>query len=355
MDCQERLVEQVERVRKVSNTTRQFVYRNLVKALPWYSAVREKLDDPAYAGWFLKFRDGVNGTYSSKPCTGDKCSAFYHDQDQTPQFPHGDGSCTAPCDCGDQPCGEYLWDHRNGSSLRRFLIDEFVLGPDGLGHPDIAGVFLDDAWSDTPEPVAPWWPKEGFCSGGPIGGPTEEYPNCTQDMGLTQQDTTALKHEWSTTIAELRLALVAHGGFNWQMFAQSTDLPADAAHCEAYFADACRPGGGKRFKAPWVYQFTDPKSGRNLPKVKEDLATFLLARGDYAWIGYGWIGCAPQVEYYRPPELDVDVGAPVDATCKPQPAAAGGSGGRRFVREYSKATVSFDCGTMAAAIRMKPQ
>lgn len=347
MDCQERLVTQVEQVKRVSPSTRAFVYRNLVKALPWYTLVREKLDDPAYAGWFLKFRDGINGTgYSSPPCTGKKCSEFYHDQDQTPEHPVGDGSCTDACDCGQQPCGEYLWDHRNGSSLREFLIEEFVFGPDGLGHEGIAGVFLDDGWDDAPQTAQPWWPKEGFCNGGPIGGPTEEFPNCTQDMGLTQHDTASLKQEWTKTLEMLRREVIARGKFTWQMFTQSTDLPADTSSCMAYFADACRPRGGKRYGVPWVYEFTDARIGRKLPKVKEDLATFLLARGDYAWIGYGWIGCAPQVEYYRPPALDVDYGMPVgNATCK-------GDDGR-FVREYTKATVSFDCHTMEAEIAMK--
>ena len=44
--------------------------------------------------------------------------------------------------------------------LRRFLIDEFVLGADGMAHPDIDGIFLDDGWADAPEPAASWWPKE---------------------------------------------------------------------------------------------------------------------------------------------------------------------------------------------------
>ena len=61
----ERLLTQVEQVKRVSPSTRTFVYRNLVKALPWYTSVREKLGDPAYSGWFLKYRDGINGTYSS--------------------------------------------------------------------------------------------------------------------------------------------------------------------------------------------------------------------------------------------------------------------------------------------------
>ena len=80
MDCQERLVEQAKRVKAINPSTKIFVYRNLVKALPWYTSVREKLDDANYEGWFLKFRDDGkdrNGYYSN-PCTGigknKKCS-----------------------------------------------------------------------------------------------------------------------------------------------------------------------------------------------------------------------------------------------------------------------------------------
>jgi hypothetical protein len=347
MDCQERLITQAQKIRKSNPSTKTFVYRNLVKALPWFSSVREKLDDPAYSGWFLKYRDGGKGkNYSSNPCTGRKCSVYYHDQDQTPEHPRGDGSCIDECDCGTQPCGEYLWDHRN-NSLREFLISEFVLGPDGIGNAAVDGVFLDDKWRNTSEKRSPFWPKEGFCPEGPIGGPSEEYPNCTEDMGLTQQDTTDITNAWKETIDQAKSKIVAAGGFNWQLFTQSTDLPANPGACRAYFSDACRPGGGKRYSIPWVYQFTDPKSGRNLPNVTGDLATFLLARGDYAWIGYGWIGCAPTVEYYRPPELDVDYGVPLDVCVKAD------SRGSFFKRNYTKATVTFDCETMDAKIEMK--
>ena len=30
---------------------------NTIKALNWYGSVREKLDDPKYASWFIKFKD----------------------------------------------------------------------------------------------------------------------------------------------------------------------------------------------------------------------------------------------------------------------------------------------------------
>jgi hypothetical protein len=58
-----------------------------------YSSVREKLLDPQFAGFFLRFKPGgSNGTnkWHMDPCTPSqvghaaKCSQFYHDQEQTP-------------------------------------------------------------------------------------------------------------------------------------------------------------------------------------------------------------------------------------------------------------------------------
>jgi hypothetical protein len=111
MNCEELLIEQAALIKAVSPNTRIWVYRNLVKALPWYTDVQVKINDPAYAGWFLPFSG--TGNYHVPTCDNNwdppRCSNLYHDQDQTPQHPHGDGSCTSPCDCGGVPCGEYLW------------------------------------------------------------------------------------------------------------------------------------------------------------------------------------------------------------------------------------------------------
>ena len=142
MDCEERLQTQARATKAASKgQAHVFVYRNLVKALPWFSAVREKLDDPRYAGWFLRFDPARKGQYHVPACAAEnatKCSAFYHDQEQTPEVPtpaapHPDGACGGGvCDCGGQPCGEYLFDHRNGS-LRDWLVNELVLGPTAVG------------------------------------------------------------------------------------------------------------------------------------------------------------------------------------------------------------------------------
>ena len=87
MDCEERLVAQAELVKGKNAEAKVWVYRNLVKALPWYSSVREKITDPSYSGFFLKFKEGgSNGTnkWHMDPCTNssvgaqNKCSDFYH-------------------------------------------------------------------------------------------------------------------------------------------------------------------------------------------------------------------------------------------------------------------------------------
>ena len=48
MDCEKRLQTQA-RMTKAAGGLHVFVYRNVVKALPWFASVREKLDDPAYS------------------------------------------------------------------------------------------------------------------------------------------------------------------------------------------------------------------------------------------------------------------------------------------------------------------
>ena len=135
MNDDERLTAQAEMVIAADpgvkgEQPRVWQYRNTIKALNWIGQVREKLDDPAYSGWFVRFRDykgaasnhscatplannpptppdGVRFSDHVPACTFEKCSGFYHDQGQTPEYPSGDGSCvSAECDCGANPCGE---------------------------------------------------------------------------------------------------------------------------------------------------------------------------------------------------------------------------------------------------------
>ena len=95
--CQQNLRVQAAMTKAANNDTKVFVYRNMVKALPWYKAVREKLVDPDFSGFFLPFKDASSNTSvprcdSPAPPQNRSCSRLYHDQEQTPH-----GECGVPC------------------------------------------------------------------------------------------------------------------------------------------------------------------------------------------------------------------------------------------------------------------
>jgi hypothetical protein len=52
-----------------SPNTKAFVYRNMIKALPWFTSVRKKITDPAYAPWFMNFSKEVVADHTKVPCT----------------------------------------------------------------------------------------------------------------------------------------------------------------------------------------------------------------------------------------------------------------------------------------------
>ena len=58
------MVQQAIALKKLNPKSKQFVYRNLVKALVWFPTVQKALADPAYSGFFIKFRP-ENGTKTS--------------------------------------------------------------------------------------------------------------------------------------------------------------------------------------------------------------------------------------------------------------------------------------------------
>ena len=64
--------------------------------------MRKTLEDPAYADWYFKFKPQCLSNSSacfSKKCDKAQpslCSDLFHEQEQSPGYPHGDGDCLAP-------------------------------------------------------------------------------------------------------------------------------------------------------------------------------------------------------------------------------------------------------------------
>ena len=107
----------------------------------------------------------------------------------------------------------------------------------------------------------------------------------------------------------------------------------------------------------------------------ENIASFLIMRGPFAYMGFAWQGCTntsgspvrhnytPCIsvasprgwrifltshlgrQFRRPPEVDVDHGVPLGLAKEVEPGV--------FVREWSKATAKMDCNVFRGEVRMK--
>ena len=340
-------MEQVAMTAAASPSTTSFIYRNAIKALPWYTLIRNKITDPAYSAWFLHFGPPTvgNGWHVSS-CddnyTPPRCSNLYHDQGQTPEYPHGDGDCTAPgCDVGSIPVGEYLLDFRavnisvNGQTFQDWYIDEYMFGPTGLGNAGVSGFYVDDDWS--------------------ANGPSEMDHNAVVDMGLSVADVTEITNAYLALTELFYARVLTSGKFIWDQFLNhdpyaplNGDCPqpwVKKASCANDLRTLCNATAQPQSRAllygmsPGSCTGTDPS---HLTMVDEDIANFLLVRGPYAYLGTGWSGCNKRFE--RPPEFDIDVGEPLGFCAE----TATGSG--IFSRSYTKVTVSMDCATFTPTI-----
>jgi hypothetical protein len=129
--CEEALVSQAEATDAVGAGGRSMVYRNSVKALPWFSLVRAKLEDRRFERWFLPW-----GGCKNYDCGDNATANLYHSFLQTP-------NATGDCGAG-VACAQYFFDVRN-ESLRAWLASDYILGPTGLGNPAIHGFYFDGA------------------------------------------------------------------------------------------------------------------------------------------------------------------------------------------------------------------
>ena len=339
MNCSELLYEQVNQVKAINPNKRVFVYRNSIKALPWYTSVRLTLSDPAYSPWFLNFTAGnVHVPRCDTNYQPPLCSNYYHDQSQTPEYPQGDGNCAAPgCDVGPIPVGEYLWDPRAANisvynqTLLDWLINSYIFDNTGGGSDLIDGFFFDDLWS--------------------VAGPSEFEAHAVEDMGLTKQDLIEITEAYYANMKIIEQTVIDRGKFSWQMlYTDGATCPRPLVTnttCSQALRSQCTPNSLAQTSA-MMYAFSPGGcecQTNNLYDLQQDLANFLLIRGDYGWLGHGWCGCS--IEYSNPPELTYDYGTPLGLCNETQPNSG------IFVRQYTKATVQMDCNTWTGTINMK--
>jgi hypothetical protein len=192
-------------------------------------------------------------------------------------------------------------------------------------------------------------------------GPTEVSPFAVADMGLSPHEVAEMRQAYTWAMDSVYSALRRRGLFAWQMLwnGDSGTFSSDGLRevaltgpsplvtrprCAAQLRGYCNASGHARLHAvAMVYAFTD---GSKAPHVTQDLASFLLIRGPYAWLGTGWNGC--DATYVRPAMLDtLVVGVPLGNCSETAP----GSG--VFVREYSRSSVRMDCTTWTGTFTPK--
>ncbi len=360
MDSEACILKQAEAVLAVDpgvpkQGPRVWAYRNTIKALNWYSSVREKLDDPKYSSWFIKFKDyhgrASNGSYAVPACdwygnatSPAKCSGFYHDQEQTPEHRGGgpdypvDGQCVEQCDCGEtNPCGEYIFDHRggevDGQNFTEWFISSYMISEETLLH--------RDPKTGRPQMIGLGWLDDAMT----LQGPTEEDRNFQQDAGLSNETMQELVDAYRNSMEALKAKVLPMGGYWWQLMDgagmqlnRNFPVPVNASRCVDVLRTRCGHAAPPTWKRMQMYNIPKGGAGVDDHGFTQYTAEFLLTRGPFAMLGYSWYGCtngdaAPN----RAKEWDMDFGVP-SGTCQETGENTG-----VFSRTYSKATVEWDC------------
>ena len=241
------------------------------------------------------------------------------------------------------------------SSIPQVIVNEYIGGRTGLGDPAISGFFIDDYWCSnllTPG-----------CND-PVQGATEIDRYQQLDMGLTDADIKDLTTAWATTMGQVQAEILRKGGYTWSlMYGQSNAnaAPTLISHstCITELQAACNPGPDNLWQST-ARLVGMTVNGSSLPQLKEDLAFFLLARGPFAWLGWGVWGMTwpfnpepahgelPPLPHGvpRPNEFDLDYGVPQGLCHRTAPGI--------FERKWSKAQIKLDCNAFTGIITPVP-
>jgi len=274
------------------------------------------------------------------------CTDLYHDQGQTPGYPHGDGDCSPPaCDVGSVPVGEYLFDFTavnqsvNGQTFIDWYVNDYFFGPTGAGNTLIIGFYVDDYWGSN--------------------GANEMDRNHLQDLGFnkSQLDAQVAAYTWAANIVYAET--LKRGKFIWDQFLNhdpfaplNGDCPqpwVKKATCANDLRSLCSPTAQPQTRA-LLYGFSPGSctgtNSDNLQYPNQDVANFLLVRGPYAFLGNGWLGCSKEYEY--PAQLfNADYGTPSGVCYETSPNSS------IFRRDFDKSTVQIDCSSWTPTITFK--
>ena len=177
-------------------------------------------------------------------------------------------------------------------------------------------------------------------------------PGAIEAIGLSPSDVDDLVAAFTVSFHAKINATVRAGGFVFDMLNTAgwpeTNATSAPATCATLLRDFCGEDGPAQ-TAPLLLELSrvNHTSPWPLPWPDQNLASFLLVRGPYAWLGYIWSNCHDPSTFVRPPSFDVDYGTPLNFCSETAPASG------VFTRNYTLADVALDCGSFTSTIVMK--
>lgn len=250
-----------------------------------------------------------------------------------------------------EPCAEYIFDHRGGEvegrTFREWYINEYMVSNETLFHRNPA--------TGQAQPIGLGWLDDSMKP----GGPTEEDKNYIADTGASPEDMKEQVAAYQESILELKRKVVPMGGFWWQLMdgggavlnpGRKTPTHITPAQCNTFLRERCVPKPSTWNKMQ-LYNIPNGGSGVTDQGFTDYTAEFMLTRGPYALLGYSWCGCTNgEQERPRAKEWDDDFGLPVGGGVACEETA---SGSGVYQREYTGATVQWDCQTGHGTITRK--
>jgi len=314
---------------------RCFVYDNMVNSLGWYKSHRDKMLDPA--SWPLfNIMQNTNTSQGLQNLTGTPYMEV--DGGLVPCWKQGldrvevcgpVADIRLPCfyrgDCNSTADGSgfgYYWNYSAPGAMEWRVADmlDFVRG-DGVD-----GLFTDEI---------EMYPGDG-------GGGVVRIVGNTEDDVRAQQAAGQAVHQAMID------ALVAEGKYLWHAFQAGNNIGSNTNNNtngqggQHFDAEYCTNWMVERCNSEWVNQRAITVQFDSF-NVNVSIASFLIVRPAYAWIGYG-------AGYLRPKWNDAflwDVGVPV-SECR------NGSTPGTFERDWTYGTATMDCNTYSASVPCNP-
>lgn len=325
------LRQQAAALRRLNPSARVLIYRNCALGLSSYGEQCKKMYDKQQAAWWLRAGDTPSG-------------AILNDGIDPTQGARADRAAfnCSPGGPGLHLMDQYLWDYRRPDA-QQFLVDDLkglAAGADGIWLDDTHAVRL---LTSLLLPL--------FCAAAELPAASQFNEHAALEKGYSAASVAAIQTGLESAAEKAQAELAAMGKWVYH-FENNVMIPlvqGDKPTCIKSLLAANVTGATQHmFGTMQLPTFLAKETSAN-HNFLQNLAAFLLTRGDYSFFGAVGPGDAA---VFDPPsgsrwfaEYDMDYGVPVGGMRLVAPGV--------YAREWSRLTVQLDCNKFAASFQWK--